>query len=107
MPDADHRRRRDVLARLAPAIARTRQCAGEFLLQQRLNKAANASPNPVLDCVEPILEKQTIGGHSRPCRGVFGLAWSPFQRVNAGIVGVRRPGDYANPIPTTSATGPE
>ena len=34
------------------------------------------------------------------------MAWSPFQRANAGIIWVERPGDYANPIPTTSATGP-
>jgi len=34
------------------------------------------------------------------------MAWSPFQRSNAGIVWVEQPGDYANPIPTTSATGP-
>src|SRR5208337_4680012 len=34
------------------------------------------------------------------------MAWSPFQRANAGIIGVEQPGDYANPIPTTSATGP-
>ncbi|HTR12254.1 MAG TPA: hypothetical protein VMI72_03115 [Roseiarcus sp.] len=34
------------------------------------------------------------------------MAWSPFQRANAGIVRVRQPGDYANPIPTTPATGP-
>src|SRR5271166_3742030 len=37
----------------------------------------------------------------------FVMAWSPFQRANAGIVWVRQPGDYANPIPTTSATGPQ
>jgi zinc transporter len=35
------------------------------------------------------------------------MAWSPFQRANAGIIGVEQPGDYANPIPTTSATGPQ
>jgi hypothetical protein len=34
------------------------------------------------------------------------MAWSPFRRANAGIIGVEQPGDYANPIPTTSATGP-
>ena len=34
------------------------------------------------------------------------MAWSPFQRANAGIIWVEQPGDYANPIPTTSATGP-
>ena len=31
---------------------------------------------------------------------------SPFQRANAGIIWVEQPGDYANPIPTTAATGP-
>jgi hypothetical protein len=36
----------------------------------------------------------------------FVMAWSPFLRANAGIIGVQQPGDYANPIPTTSATGP-
>src|SRR5208283_3604851 len=36
----------------------------------------------------------------------FIMAWSPFRRANAGIIGVEQPGDYANPIPTTSATGP-
>ena len=36
----------------------------------------------------------------------FVMAWSPFQRANAGIIWVEQPGDYANPIPTTSATGP-
>lgn len=35
------------------------------------------------------------------------MAWSPFQRANAGIIWVEQPGDYANPIPTTPATGPE
>ena len=34
----------------------------------------------------------------------FVMAWSPFQRANAGIIWVEQPGDYANPIPTTSAT---
>ena len=34
------------------------------------------------------------------------MAWSPFQRANAGIIWVEQPGDYANPIPTTPATGP-
>ena len=34
------------------------------------------------------------------------MAWSPFQRANAGIIGVEQPGDYANLIPTTFATGP-
>src|ERR1700730_4032320 len=34
------------------------------------------------------------------------MAWSPFQRSNAGIIWVEHPGDYANPIPTTPATAP-
>ena len=36
----------------------------------------------------------------------FVMAWSPFQRANAGIIWVEQPGDYADPIPTTPATGP-
>ena len=107
MADAHDRRRRFILARLQPAVARTRQCAGEFLLQHRLDEPANASANPVLDRIEPIIEKQNLGGHSRLLRGILrhGVV-STFQRANAGIVWVRQPGDYANPIPTTSATGP-
>jgi UDPglucose 6-dehydrogenase len=34
------------------------------------------------------------------------MAWSPFQRSNAGISWVQHPGDYANQIPTTPATAP-
>src|SRR5271163_371651 len=34
------------------------------------------------------------------------MAWSPFQRANAGIIWIEQPGDYANPIPTTAAMGP-
>src|SRR5271166_5609267 len=34
------------------------------------------------------------------------MAWSPSQRANAGIIWVEQPRDYANPIPTTPATGP-
>ena len=34
------------------------------------------------------------------------MAWSPFQRTNAGIIWVEQPGDYANQIPTTPATAP-
>ena len=35
------------------------------------------------------------------------MAWSPIQRVNAGIIWVEQPGDYANPFPTTYATAPK
>src|ERR1700730_12235874 len=35
------------------------------------------------------------------------MAWSPFQRSNAGITWVQHPGDYANQIPTTPATAPK
>ena len=66
---ADNRRRRLVLAWLAPTLARTRQRLGKFLLQHRLDKAARPSPNPVLDRVEPIIQKQSFGGHSRLLRG--------------------------------------
>ena len=68
---ADNRRRRLVLARLAPAVARTRQRLGEFLLQHRLDEAAHPSANPVLDRVEPIVEKQNLGGDSRLLRGIL------------------------------------
>jgi hypothetical protein len=34
------------------------------------------------------------------------MAWSPFQRSNAGITWVQYPGDYANKIPTIPATTP-
>ena len=67
---ADNRRRR-VLARLAPTIARTRQRLAQLLLQHRLDKAAHPSPDPVLDRVEPIIEKQTPGGDSRLLHGIF------------------------------------
>jgi hypothetical protein len=33
------------------------------------------------------------------------MAWSPPGCVNAGISWLEQPGDYANPIPTTFATG--
>src|SRR5580704_1999311 len=68
---ADNRRRRLVLTWLAPTIARTRQRLGKFLLQHRLDKAARPSPNPVLDRVEPIIQKQSFGGHSRLLRGIL------------------------------------
>jgi hypothetical protein len=35
----------------------------------------------------------------------FVMAWSPVQRSNAGIIWVQQPGDYANQISTTLATG--
>ena len=68
---ADNRRRRLVLPRPAPAVARTRQRLGKFLLQHRLDEAAHPSADPVLDRVEPIIEKQTLGGDSRLLRGIF------------------------------------
>jgi len=69
--NADNRRRRLVLARLAPAVARTRQRLAELLLQHRLDKSAHPSAPPVLDRVEPIIEKQNLGGDSRLLRGVL------------------------------------
>ena len=104
--NADDRRRRLVLLRSAPAVARPRQRLGKFRLQHRLDKSAHARPDSVLDRVEPIIEKQRLGGSSRSLVVSLIMAWSPFQRANAGIIGVEQPGDYANPIPTTSATGP-
>ena len=37
----------------------------------------------------------------------FIMAWSPFRRSNAGISWGEHPGDYANRISTTPATGPQ
>jgi hypothetical protein len=34
------------------------------------------------------------------------MAWSPVRRVNAGLVRVEAPGDYATQIPTSFATAP-
>jgi len=36
----------------------------------------------------------------------FIMAWSPFRRSNAGISWGEHPGDYANRISPTPATGP-
>src|SRR5271166_3848605 len=66
-----HDRRRRVLARPAPTIARTRQRLGKFRLQHRLDEAAHPSPDPVLDRVEPIIEKQTLGSDNRLLRGIL------------------------------------
>ena len=55
----------------APAVARTRQCLGKFRFQHRLNEPAPPSSDPVLDPVEPIIEKQTLGGDSRLLRGIL------------------------------------
>ena len=78
----------------------------KFRLQHRLDEAAHPSPDSVLDPVEAILEQQSFGGHSRLLRGVcFVTAWSPFQRPTPESFGLNNP-ENANPIPTTSATGP-
>jgi len=57
--------------RLAPPVAGTQQRAGEFLLQHRLDEPANSSVNPVLDRVEPIVEKQRLGGDSGLLHGIL------------------------------------
>ena len=43
----------------------------KFRFQHRLNEPAHPSPDPVLDPVEPIIEKQTLGGDSRLLRGIL------------------------------------
>ena len=48
-----------------------RWLVGKFRFQHRLNEPAHPSPDPVLDPVEPIIEKQTLGGDSRLLRGIF------------------------------------
>jgi len=68
---AHDRRRRLVLAWLAPSVARTRQRLAEFRLQHRLDKAAHAGAHPVLDRVKPIIEKQNLGGDDRLLRGIL------------------------------------
>ena len=55
---ADNRRRRLVLLRPAPAVARTRQRLAQFLFQHRLDEAAYRSSDPVLDRVEPIIRRR-------------------------------------------------
>ena len=85
---ADNRRRRLVLTWLAPTLARTRQRLGKFLLQHRLDKAARPSPNPVLDRVEPIIQKQSFGGHSRLLRG--SLPHGVVSWIAAGHTDMRR-----------------
>ena len=59
---ADNRRHRLVLPRSAPAVAPTLQRLAEFRLQHHLDETAHPSPDPVLDRVEPIIEKQSLGG---------------------------------------------
>src|ERR1700730_6411840 len=53
------------------------------------------------------LSTQAAANRSPLLLPVFVMAWSPFQRSNAGIIWVEHPGDYANPIPTTPATAPQ
>jgi hypothetical protein len=65
MPDANHRCRFAIFVRLASAAARRRQRAGKLLHQHRLDELGNASANPVLDGIEPIIERQNLGGESR------------------------------------------
>ena len=45
-----------IFTRLAPAVARARQRAGELLLQHRLDEAAHPRTDPILDRVEPIVK---------------------------------------------------
>ena len=68
---AHDRRRRIVLLRSAPAVARTRQRRGKFRLQHRLDEAAHPRPHAVLDRVEPIIEKQSLSGPGRLLRGIL------------------------------------
>ena len=71
VPDADDRRRFAIRIGFASSVARTRQRTGEFLLQHHLDEAPNASANPVLDRVEPIVEKQWLGGDTRLLHGIL------------------------------------
>ncbi len=97
---------------LAPAVARTADNASESSSSSivSIKPLMRPSPNPVLDRVEPIIQKQSFGGHSRLLRGILrhgvGLRSSAPTPESFGLNSL--PGDYAYayPIPTTSATGP-
>lgn len=60
-----------VSVRLAPPITRTRQGGLQLLFQHRLDEAAHASANAILDGVRPIIEKQIVGGDSRRLHGIL------------------------------------
>ena len=60
--------------RLAPAVARTRQCLAKFLLQHRFDEAAHPSADPVLGPVEPIVEKPNPRRRQPPL-SCYPLSW--------------------------------
>ena len=70
---------------LATAIARPRQSGGQLLLDHRLDEAAHLRPQPVLDRIEPAVEKEIFGLISSIRRGILrhGVVSSPaLQRRN-------------------------
>ncbi len=103
---ANNRWRRLVLTWLAPAVARTRQrprTSSSSSIVSIKPRARARTPSSIASNQS----SKALGGHSRLLRGILRHGgWSPFQRAIAGIIWVEQPGDYAYPIPTTSATGP-
>jgi hypothetical protein len=107
MPAADDLRRCIIIAGLAPPIARPRQDRVQLFLQHRLDKPAHPNANRVLDRIEPILEKQNVGGDTRPLHGILRhgvVSYPALQRWNRLGSATRR---LRQPISTTPATGPE
>ena len=76
---------RFAFGRLASDIAPARQRAVQFLFQHRLDEAANAGANPVLDQIKPAVEKKRFDGDRRRfgdilCHGV--VSFPALQRWN-------------------------
>jgi hypothetical protein len=81
------RRCRAILAGLAPPVARPRQGVVQFLLRHCHYEATLASANPILGCVEPVIEKQNLNKISAATAdgfcGILGLVSIPvLQRWN-------------------------
>src|SRR5271166_1187392 len=78
---------------------------GQLLLQHRLDEAPDTAPQIRFDRVEPSLAgKQRLG--SARGRDILVHGVVSCRRANAGLGLFSSTGDYATPIPTTSATAP-
>src|SRR5208283_1606400 len=90
---------------LAALVAAPPQRCGQLLLQHRLDEAPHTAPQLRFDRVEPSLPgKQRLG--SARGRDILVHGVVSCRRVNAGLGLLVSTGDYATPIPTTSATAP-
>jgi hypothetical protein len=70
---------------LVSSVARARQDGVQLLFQHRPDEAAYAITNPILDRVEPIVEKHDIGGNSRRLCGSLphgAVSFPALQRWN-------------------------